>query len=151
MFLIVTLDNCPPFMEKFKCVYDRLLNLYPDFSFRYIHLNNTSRLVELPDNIPQCLNKWIRWYPTLIIFDGESWDNNDPTLKGDIFNGTFDDTSGYVKFSNIIVPNEDSISDWIYHTLCKYMPINIMKRNLLKKKYQEELLQVYHKFTLSPT
>lgn len=77
---------------------------------------------ELPssDKYPRDLSRWVRWYPTFLLFKGRLWDHAMPgpnkdvstaVLEGSIFNGYI--TRSKAEFIRGPAPTKETLLEWI--------------------------------------
>lgn len=83
-----------------------------------------------PDIYPADLSlRWVRWFPTIMLFNGASWDNAVPNsgrdvanakLQGVIFNGYMDDnTDEAMPVRGAPAPTLDRVMSWVNKELPK--------------------------------
>lgn len=84
-----------------------------------IEVNSTSETPDLT-KYPRDLSRWVRWYPTFLLFKGKSWDAAVPgpgrdvsgaVLDGSIFNGYI--TPLKAEFIRGSPPTRENLLDWI--------------------------------------
>ena len=148
---VQTNPHCGPFLNMWKRIHEQLQARSPG-QFRFFHLQKTYLNDPLPPEYPNKLYEWIKWYPSLMIFDGVSWDHGlDPDrnshLKGTIFNGEYVDIS--TRYVHRDDPSEESIMDWFQSNVPIFLHYQKLHRRA--ESIYEEVSLVYHQFTMSPT
>lgn len=93
-----------------------------------IELNSTADFPN-PEKYPKDLARYVKWFPTFILFTGKSWNAASPELNrfdgrtanemkldGVIFNGDMD-SNGNAKYIHRYAPSKDNLINWIQNEL----------------------------------
>lgn len=133
VFVLVTAKNCGA-CAHFKQTWPSVkLELESLGQIRIIEIDVPSIGVHTGDNFPQDLNRWVGWYPSMLLFNGSSWDTGmkaveemkkskdmgDKTkprtkieLEGSIFRGHFS-SDGRPEPEEGPMLNATNISSWV--------------------------------------
>ena len=125
VFCLVTANKCPhctAFRQEWGEI-RRAIEATGLVRIVDIELNSTSD-VPSPDKYPKDLARYVKWFPTFILFTGKSWNTSSPDLatfdgrnaevklEGVIFNGVFD-PNGNAKYVHRYAPSKDNLINWI--------------------------------------
>jgi hypothetical protein len=93
-----------------------------------IELISTSDLPS-SEKYPKDLGRYVKWFPTFLLFSGKSWNSSSPELTsfngrnqsdlkldGTIFNGSMD-ANGNAKYIHRYAPTKDNLINWIQNEL----------------------------------
>lgn len=133
VFVLATADNCGHCVDFKNRTWDQLKSqIEHDNKVRVVELNlpkTTSRIEDLPESqyIPKDVKRFIRWFPTMFIIDGKSWNqgvkDKETKLVGSVFNGREKD--GIYEYVGGGV-TENAILSWIDNE-CQKSTIHVDK------------------------
>ena len=157
VLVLSTLDESLP-CEKFKeRVWLKLHRKISNFNdFRIVHLHMISKKDKIPEYYPQFLTKLIRWQPTLILIDGNFWNNyrdfpeEEFKNKCLVLNGRFKKDK-MVYYRSLDIFNLEHISDWILIHNERLKDRNItLPFNFNDRKWNDKFVDFYlNKFILA--
>jgi len=130
VFCVITAAKCPH-CKTFRKDWDdirRTIEATGLVRIVDIELNSTNE-VPNPEKYPKDLARYVKWFPTFLLFTGKSWnaafpgltlfdgqhsvENPDAKLEGVVFNGVLE--NGVPRYVHLKAPTKENLLNWIQH------------------------------------
>lgn len=107
VFVLVTSESCP-------ACHNFLEERWPTLQEELQKLNFSEiKHIQLPHSTdhPEGLDKYVSWFPTMMVFSYDSWHKPEVPLNGEVFGGVWNEEAGRVEFDNFD-PEVDKVVSW---------------------------------------